>query len=218
MAKNLHNRAIEPFFCDLLPEVRSVAEGDGIRIFGYWAVFNRLSRELSTDKGVRFVERILPGAFDETDFSDAESRFNHSDYLSSAPNLRYGVDATGAWYEYDHDPHDANHVATLRRIERREIKGSSFQFPPLPKDAFTVSEHAPGVKLRTIIKFPRVLEFGPVITPAYPSSSAFARSLDEAAHQEELALVEQQQLEQQEQEQRQQLQQIRLQQFRALLQ
>ena len=71
MAKNLQNRTIEPFFCDLLPEVRSVAEGDGIRIFGYWAVFNRLSRELSTDKGLRFVEQILPGAFDETDFSDA---------------------------------------------------------------------------------------------------------------------------------------------------
>ncbi len=190
MSNLQHSLGSDPFFCDSTPEIRSV-EGGGEKIFGYWAVFNRMSREMLTKKGMKFVEQILPGAFDNTDFSDLESRFNHVDYLSSAPSLRYGVDDQGAWFEYDHDPQDPAHQAVYRRIQRREVKGSSFQFPPLTADCFTVTDLA-GVKLRTISKFPRVLEVGPVITPAYPASSAFARSLDQ--FQQEQELIEQEQV------------------------
>jgi HK97 family phage prohead protease len=189
MSNLQHSLGSDPFFCDSTPEIRSM-EGGGEKIFGYWAVFNRMSREMLTKKGVKFVEQILPGAFDNTDFSDLESRFNHADYLSSAPSLRYGVDDQGAWFEYDHDPQDPAHQAVYRRIQRREIKGSSFQFPPLPADCFTVTDLA-GVKLRTISKFPRVLEVGPVITPAYPASSAFARSLDQSQQQEDEVIQQQ---------------------------
>lgn len=183
---NLRNRGGDPFFCDEMPEIRTLEEGGGIRVFGYWAVFNRESRVLSTPKGTKFRERILPGAFAETDFSDAVSLFDHRDYLASEPNLRHGVDDHGAWYEYDHDSEDPTHVAALRRIQRREAKGSSFQFPPLPADCYDLAPCADGVILRTIKRFPRVLEFGPVITPAYPSTTTFARNLDETIEQEEI--------------------------------
>lgn len=161
-------------------------DGGGIRVFGYWAVFNRESRVMQTPKGTKFREKILPGAFDGTDFSDVVCYFDHRDYLASAPNLRSGVDDHGAWYEYDHDPEDPTHVAAFRRIQRREAKGSSFQFPPLPADCYDLSPCPDGVILRTIKRFPRILEHGPVIAPAYNSTSTFARSLDETAIQEEI--------------------------------
>lgn len=202
--KHLHNRASDPFFCDELPEVRSIEDGGGLRVFGYWAVFNKESRVLSTPKGTKFREKILPGAFDNTDFSDVVSMFDHRDYLASEPNLRYGVDGHGAWYEYDHDPEDPTHVTALRRIQRREAKGSSFQFPPLPADCYDLSPMPDGVILRSVKRFPRIPEFGPVITPAYPSSTTFARSLDETIEQEELQTQQQhqQELEQQQTEAR----------------
>jgi len=187
---HLHNRAVDPFFCEDLPEIRSREEGVGIRVFGYWAVFNRESRVLSTPKGTKFREKILPGAFDGTDFSDVVCLFDHREYLASAPNLRNGVDDHGAWYEYDHDPLDPSHAAALRRIQRREAKGSSFQFPPLPADCYDLEPCADGVILRTIKRFPRILEHGPVIAPAYNSTSTFARSLDETAPQEEIEVGE----------------------------
>ena len=149
-------------------------------MFGYWALYNSRSREMRTAKGVRFTESITPGAFDQTDFSDVCCCFDHSDaqFLASAPTLRYGINERGAWYEYDHDPLDPVHVTTLQRILRGNAKGSSFQFPGLPDDCYEVEDGPDGVLHVTIRKFPRVLEFGPVRLPAYPGTSAMARTID----------------------------------------
>lgn len=165
------------FFCDGEPEVRST-EGGGIVVAGYAALFNSRSRVMRTQKGVQFTESIAPGAFDNTDFSDAFCCFDHRDFLASEPTLRFGVDARGLHYEYDHDPNDPVHVTALQRIRRRNAKGSSFTFSDLPSDCYTVTDEA-GMKHRTITRFPRVFEFGPVLLPAYPATSTFVRSLDE---------------------------------------
>ena len=120
----------EPFFTDGQIEVRSAPGGKTV-VYGYAARFNVRSRVLTTSKGVEFVEEIKPGAFDNTDFSDLVCYFNHEgrDFLASVPNLRYGSDATGLYYEYDHDPMDPVHVSALRRKQRRDAKGSSFKLP-----------------------------------------------------------------------------------------
>ncbi len=167
----------EPFFTEGCPEIRSTDGGKTV-VYGYAALYNTRSRQMTTKKGVKFVEEIMPGAFDSTDFSEVRCLMNHEyrDFLASEPNLRYGMDSRGLWYEYDHDPGDPTHVAALRRIQRRDAKGSSFQFPPLPSDCYTVTREG-GVPVRTIKKFPRVLEMGPVYTPAYQGTTTYARSL-----------------------------------------
>lgn len=168
----------EPFYTEGELEVRS-AEGGKTTVYGYAALFNVRSRTLTTRKGVKFVEEILPGAFDGTDFSDAVCYFNHEgrDFLAAIPNLRFGTDERGLWYEYDHDPADPVHVSALRRIQRRDAKGSSFQFPPLSADCYTVTRAEGNLPLRQIRKFPVVAELGPVITPAYRGTTTSARSV-----------------------------------------
>ena len=169
-------------------EIRSRADGDGEVIFGYWSKYNQRSHVMKTKKGVPFVEIVRPGAFDRTDFSELESRFNHENILAAPPTLRYGFDQVGAWYEIPVDPLDPDHMGALRKIKRGDVKGSSFEFSsPGPNDQIVSNEG--GVKLREITHFPKVVEFGPVIVPAYPSTNAFVRSLDQ---QEEIDLQAQQ--------------------------
>lgn len=174
---NLHSDT-EPLFCAGDVEIRSNPAGDGKIIFGYYALFNERSREMRTNKGVRFVEVIKPGAFDKTDFSDVEARFDHTRLLAAPPTLKHGRDSRGAWYSIDYDPLDPDHVSVLRKIERGDTKGSSFQFSsPGPDDQNIIDEA--GIKLREIRHIPQVFEFGPVILPAYAKTSAFVRSLDQ---------------------------------------
>jgi HK97 family phage prohead protease len=177
---------LDPFFTESEIEIRSI-EGGKTVVSGYAAKFNTQSRTLTTAKGVKFIESIAPGAFDGTDFSDVQCCFDHDtrQFLASEPNLRYGVDAVGLHYEYDHDEQDPEHRKALRRIQRRDAKGSSFQFPALPPDCYEVRDIS-GIKHRTITRFPRIVEFGPVLTPAYRDTTAFARSLDETADEPEL--------------------------------
>lgn len=165
-------------------EVRTLPNDGGKVIFGYFAKYGVRSNEMRTKKGVRFVEEILPGAFDKTDFSNVESRFNHENILAAPPTLRYGVDDIGGWYEIPIDPLDPEHMSALRKIERGDAKGSSFEFvSPGPNDQIVTDEG--GVKLRRIKHFPEIPEFGPVISPAYPRTTPFVRSLDQQ-HEEDL--------------------------------
>ena len=49
-------------------EIRSAEQGAPVRVFGYSALFNVRSQEMRTNRGKRFVEIILPGAFDNANF------------------------------------------------------------------------------------------------------------------------------------------------------
>ena len=164
-------------FSDASVEVRSGGDGGPVCVFGYAALFNTRSREMRTYGGKRFVEEILPGAFTKTDFGDTECRFSHQLFLAASPTLKLGVDERGLWYEYEHDPGDPDHVAVLRKIERRDVKGSSFMFDhPDEEDQIVTKEG--GVILRQIKRIKKVFDVGPVVTPAYRATTAFARSLD----------------------------------------
>ena len=178
--RNLNqNPEYDPFFSEGAIEIRS-AEGGGEEVFCYWAVYDKRSRVMTTKKTQKkFVEIIKPGSFANTDFSDARSHFDHGPFLCAEPTLQYGTDAAGAWLKYRHDPHDPAHVSAYRAIVRGDAKGASFQFPPLPEDCYTLSKEGDLI-VRTIHRFPRVVEFGPVITPAYKATTTFIRSLDEA--------------------------------------
>lgn len=164
------------FFTPGEVSVRS-AEGRPTVIFGYAALFNERSRTITTKRGLQFTEVIAPGAFDGTDFSAVECRFNHEVFLAAEPTLEFGVDARGLWYQYEHDASDPDHTRTLRRIERREIKGSSFRFVE-PSESEQELRNDSGHILRIIKKIPMVVDVGPVIRPAYKATTAFARMLE----------------------------------------
>ena len=172
------------FFIDGEVEVRA-GEGGKQTVFGYAALYGKRSREMRTAKGVKFVEEIMPGAFDNTDFSDLEARFNHKVFLAAAPTLQTGTDARGLWYSYQHDNADPDHISTLRKIQRGDIKGSSFEFTRPDNADQEISEEA-GIVVRKIKRINQVFDVGPVVTPAYPQTTAFARSLDAAQNEPEL--------------------------------
>jgi phage head maturation protease len=176
MSQTLQQIDNEPFFTEGTVEFRSV-EGGKQYFYGYAALFNVRSRTLTTKKGVKFVEQILLGAFDSTDFSDLRSHFDHQDFLATEPTLQYGVDERGLWYQVEYDAEDPVHRSAMRRIVRLDAKGSSFQFAPLSPECYILTKDG-EMPLRSIKKIPRVVELGPVITPAYSPTTAFARSLD----------------------------------------
>lgn len=173
------------FYCEEPVEIRAI--GDDVEgsegklvVRGYAALFDVRSREMKSWRGKRFVEIIKPGAFDGCDFSDMECRFNHQRFIAATPTLKFGIDARGLWYEYEHDPADPDHVATIRKIQRGDSKGSSFMFTePDEQDQEVALEGS--VYVRSISKIRKVWDCGPVVRPAYrqTTATAFMRSLDE---------------------------------------
>lgn len=108
--------------------------------------------------------------------------FNHSmssPLGRSGAGLRTGVDEIGGWYEIDlPDTTAGRDVAEL--VERGILRGSSFTFSLNDPDAdqeFTRAED--GTLIRSLRDF-TVHEVGPVISPAYPDTSAALRSIERA--------------------------------------
>ena len=168
-----------PMYFDAPIEVRAAQQAGGpIRIFGYSALFNVRSREMRTSSGKRFVEVILPGAFDGVNDADCDCRYDHYVFLSSKGNYRSGVDERGRWYEYDHDPNDPDHVSVLAKIRRGECKGSSFMFDEPDVTDQTVTREGP-VLVRHIKRFAKMWDEGPVRKPAYRQTTVSVRSIDE---------------------------------------
>jgi len=164
----------QPFFCEGQVEIRSLAEGQGEEIFGYALLFNQRSRVMGMDK--KFVEVIRPGACDRTDMADLQCHAFHSKFLSVVPNLRYGIDARGLWYSFPVDREDVDHVSVIRKIRRGDIKGSSFEFFTMAED---VDYQVEGdITLRYINHIPKIWHVGPVVTPAYPNTSAMVRDYE----------------------------------------
>ncbi len=160
-------------------EIRSMGEGKPVTIRGYAAVFGKPSRELTTFSGKRFIEIIEPGAFDKADKTDLVAAFDHRAVLAKYPGtLEIGTDERGLWYEYEHDPSDPDHMAVFSKIRRGVVSGSSFKFD-VDEDLYTL-ERRGNVAYRTLKKGSvlNLYDVGPVVTPAYPATTAAARSLD----------------------------------------
>lgn len=170
-------------------EARNVSDGSGkIEIRGYAAVFNIRSREMTTPKGTKFFEEIVPTAFDQTDYSDCVCNFGHSTFLCRYPTLRLGTDERGLHYSYDHDDTDPDMNSVLAKVRRQDITGSSFAFiAPLEED---VRIYKDGEKIvRQILRIRKLIDVGPVPRPAYNAAfvglnqeaPAWMRSIDALA-------------------------------------
>lgn len=150
---------------------------EGRRVSGYAALFNSDSRDL----GWGFVERIMPGAFDDALADDERcvlALLNHYEgrgvlakHRAGGGTLTLEVDERGLKYSFD-APNTALGDELLEGIRRGDISESSF--------AFTVEEEIWEQKgdryLRTIHKVGRLFDVSPVYDPAYRGTSVTARS------------------------------------------
>ena len=141
--------------------------------------------------GFRFVEIIDPAALDGADLSEVEGVFNHnSDVLlghtrSGTLTLTRNADG-GLSYRIPYDALDSDHVRVMRKIERKDVVGSSFMFTVASGgDNWAEEQDAAGGSLyvRTVTKIDKVYDVCPVTNPAYTDSKAAKRSHDAFAEQ-----------------------------------
>lgn len=149
------------------------AEADGPKI-GMFVPFNRRSAELWG-----FTELIRPSAFTKTlqeRGGDIVSLWNHD------PNWVLGRQSnrTLALEEQEDGLHgtvaldgdDGMHRHFARRVERRDVIGTSFGFETVRDEWHT---EADGTQVRELVEV-RLWDVSPVTFPAYPDSGTEARS------------------------------------------
>jgi HK97 family phage prohead protease len=150
--------------------VEERADGRAV-IRGYAVVYNRLSLDLGG-----FRERILPGAFDkmlgrQRGRRDLVSYFNHNpDILlgrESSGTLKVFSDDKGVGFEVTPP---ASRADVIELVSRRDVKGASFAFiVEKGGDSFSSDENGHAIRE---IREAQMYELGPVVTPAYPDTTA----------------------------------------------
>ena len=140
-------------------------------IRGYAVVYNRLSVDLGG-----FRERILPGAFDavlnrQRGRADLVSYYNHNpDILlgrESSGTLKVWSDEKGVGFEVTPP---ASRADIMELVQRRDVKGASFTFSvDKGGEGFTTDENGRAIRE---IRAATIYELGPVVQPAYPSTTA----------------------------------------------
>ena len=157
------------------------ARDDGrVVMRGYAYRFNELSHNLGG-----FRERIMPGAgAPSLRQNDVYATFNHDTQALlgrvSSGTLAVGEDREGGWYEIDlPDTTTGRDVAAL--LARGDLAGSSFTFRVLDGGQRRSEADDPetGLPVREITAMD-VMEVGPVVNPAYPTTQAALRSVERA--------------------------------------
>jgi HK97 family phage prohead protease len=141
-------------------------------IIGYAAVYNRLSLDLGG-----FREEILPGAFDkilsrQRGKQDVVALFNHDTNIvlgrTSSGTLELSSDEKGLRYVVTPPVSRAD---VMELISRRDVRGSSFAFT-VDKSGEGFRQGEDGNAVRQIREVSGLYDVGPVLVPAYPSTSA----------------------------------------------
>jgi Escherichia/Staphylococcus phage prohead protease len=174
-------------------EVRA-EQGQPPKIQGYAACFYSAGDPGTEYELFRYgdfsaVERLMPDCFDRAvREDDVRSLFNHDpDHILGrvrANTCRLSIDSIGLRYEID--PPDTQTARDLMEsLKRGDVTGSSFSFDYLKKNIIMQQE---GDKERDIIEVHDVLlyDVGPVTFPAYTSTTAGVRSVNEDALKREL--------------------------------
>ncbi len=155
-------------------EIRSAEDGKPTVLRGHAAVFDSLSENLGG-----FREKIAPGAFDEVLENDVRGLFNHDpNYVlgrTRSGTLKLNTDVSGLAYEIEL-PDTSTARDLTKSIERGDISQSSFGFR-VEEDKWEEDED--GRVIRTITKVKELLDVSPVTYPAYTSTDATMRSLQQ---------------------------------------
>lgn len=154
------------------------------RIIGYGAVFYNGAPETEFRIGPDFVERVLPGAFDDAlKQDDVRGLFNHNPAVvlgrTSAKTMELSVDKRGL--RYDIDPPDtqaARDVVTM--VRRGDVTGSSFLFRTIDEN-YRRERRKDGTTFYVReLKSVKLFDVGPVTFPAYEGTDVQARDADAA--------------------------------------
>ena len=154
-------------------ETRINADGKK-HIAGYGAVFTRQSRNLGG-----FIEQVAQDTFSRAaleGYPGAVARYNHDQNLLlgtiSGRTLTLNTDNVGLHYDVD-PPQSRADIVEL--VERGDVRHSSFAFRVQPGgDEWGITDQ--NYPLRTLHDV-ELVDVAPVVTPAYPDSSAGLRSL-----------------------------------------
>ena len=141
-------------------------------IIGYAAVYNRLSLDLGG-----FREEILPGAFDKI-LSRQRGKQDVVALVNHDTNIVLGRTSSGT-LELSSDEKGLRYVVTppvsradvMELISRRDVRGSSFAFT-VDKSGEGFRQGEDGNAVRQIREVSGLYDVGPVLVPAYPSTSA----------------------------------------------
>ena len=167
-------------------EIRMNENGEESRtIEGYGAVFNRWSHNLGW-----FKEKMERSSFDNVDMSNVIATFNHNfdNVLARADSdtLKLEVDDRGLKYSFE-APNTTAGNDLLENVRNGNVKGSSFMFT-VAKNGSTWTE-GEDVDERVITQVERLIELGPVTTPAYPDTSVAKRDLESLKEEKKPKMV-----------------------------
>ena len=147
-------------------------------IRGVAPVFNAISDVLVDPQVGVFREVIEPQALDGvmTAAFDIRGRFDHRTLLGRTKNGTMLLNKTEKGLEYTIfvNPNDPEAMAAYAKVKRQDADGSSFMFTvPEGGDTWEMQD---GVPLRRVKEIAELMDVGPVTFPAYPQTSADARS------------------------------------------
>lgn len=150
-----------------------VREDDGLRIEGYFAVFDS---RYELWEGA--YETIDPGAFEGETEKDVRALANHDTAIvlgrTTASTLTLRTDNHGLWGSILINQSDQDAMNLYERVKRKDITQCSFGFDILDQDV----EYENGSPILWRIKKVRLYEVSVVTFPAYEETSVVARKKD----------------------------------------
>jgi uncharacterized protein len=165
-------------------EVRAQKKGEGAdakrSIAGYGAVFGE-DYVLYEGKYCKVIERVKPGAFTRTlkEQPDVRCAFNHNpdNVLGRTANrtLSLAQDDKGLAYETELDARTRIGQDVYCFVERGDVTGSSFSFG-VRKETWTETVEDDFATYLREIEDVDLFELGPVLFPAYESTSVGTRN------------------------------------------
>lgn len=179
------------YLCNERTQCRMVKSEDGKRYLeGYGIVFNQESKRL----GGWFVETIKPESVKramEADDITVDTHHIEHNLLGrkKTGTAQFTVDEVGVKYRVEvPNTTYGNDIAAL--VERGDIDGSSFVFTTAPHgdEWRSVNKNGEEYWERTVTEMGRIYSMGPVVTPAYPQTTAAMRSFNEFAEREKLTV------------------------------
>lgn len=149
---------------------------DDYQVEGYAATFEPYV--LYTIDGVKYIERIAPGAFDGADMSDVIFVFNHEGMVFARKKngtLDLSVDEHGLKFKADLSKTEASRQM-YESIRAKLIDQMSFAFK-VREDSYDRRTNT-----RTILEVEKVFDISPVSLPANPDTDISAVSARDYLH------------------------------------
>ena len=160
----------------VIPIETRAAEEDDYRVTGYASTYEPYV--LWSHDGVDYIERIDPGAFDETDMSDIVFLYNHAGMVYARQKngtLQVGADAHGLKVDADLSSTEASRQM-YESIRSGLVDQMSFAFT-VREDSYDRETHT-----RTILKVDKIYDVSAVSIPANPDTDISAVSARDYFH------------------------------------